>query len=212
MLDTFVKYVAKEWRLISETPFSFGIAVLVLGTLIFFGLRWRYAGVIDGKDSEISLQDRQLRDYKDRLDGASPKQAEELIQSLEARLAVLEPRKLTVDKRRILMERLALPPGKSYVIEVAHDGACADCDAYASGFAGVFSEIGGWTAVNSMVLGISGVSRKGLTLFVRDPKSPPDGASILIQALNAAKIDFETLPGKTHGAEMGLIITTRASF
>jgi hypothetical protein len=79
MFEQFIQqYVLGEVRLISEAPFVFGAAVLLLGAIIWAALRWRYSSIIDHRDRTIAL-------YKARLDGATPDQAKAKMDSLKNR-------------------------------------------------------------------------------------------------------------------------------
>jgi hypothetical protein len=71
--------------LISEAPFVFGAAVLLLGAIIWAALRWRYSSIIDHRDRTIAL-------YKARLDGATPDQAKAKMDSLEGQVVSLKNR------------------------------------------------------------------------------------------------------------------------
>ncbi|MGB6315633.1 MAG: hypothetical protein WBG13_24215 [Pseudolabrys sp.] len=85
MFEQFIQYVLGELRLISEAPFVFGAAVLLLGAIIWAALRWRYSSIIDHRDRTIAL-------YKARLDGASPDQAKAKMDSLEGQVVSLKNR------------------------------------------------------------------------------------------------------------------------
>ena len=86
MFEQFIQqYVLGEVRLISEAPFVFGAAVLLLGAIIWAALRWRYSSIIDHRDRTIAL-------YKARLDGATPDQAKGKMDSLEGQVVSLKNR------------------------------------------------------------------------------------------------------------------------
>ncbi|MFY9880707.1 MAG: hypothetical protein WAK39_15105 [Pseudolabrys sp.] len=85
MFEQFIQYVLGELRLISEAPFVFGAAVLLLGAIIWAALRWRYSSIIDHRDRTIAL-------YKARLDGATPDQAKAKMDSLEGQVVSLKNR------------------------------------------------------------------------------------------------------------------------
>lgn len=70
--------------MISGAPVSFAIAVVLLGTLIWLGLRWQYGSRLAHRDDEIAA-------YRRKLDGASPDEAAQKIASLEKRLDNLTP-------------------------------------------------------------------------------------------------------------------------
>lgn len=75
MLDAVIKYLLGELWVISQAPVTFAVAMTVIAVVMWKALSWRFAA----KDDLIAL-------YKARLDGASPDQARERIQSLEATL------------------------------------------------------------------------------------------------------------------------------
>jgi hypothetical protein len=63
------------WPMIrANLPTFFVILVLIIGA-VWWVLDWRYSGVLASKNGQIELQDRQLADYRQKLDGASPDQA-----------------------------------------------------------------------------------------------------------------------------------------
>jgi hypothetical protein len=71
------------WPMIrANLPTFFVILVLTAG-VIWAAFNWSYSAVLAGKNSQIELQDRQLADYKQKLDGATPDQAKAKIEALE---------------------------------------------------------------------------------------------------------------------------------
>jgi hypothetical protein len=76
------------WPMIrANIPTFFVIVVLIFGAV--WGLMdWRYGAIVASKSGQIELQDRQLADYKQKLDGATPDQAKAKIDALERRVRV----------------------------------------------------------------------------------------------------------------------------
>jgi hypothetical protein len=71
------------WPMIrANLPTFFVILVLIIGG-IWWLMDWRYGSIVASKAGQIELQDRQLADYKQKLDGASPDQAKAKIEALE---------------------------------------------------------------------------------------------------------------------------------
>ena len=71
------------WPMIkANLPTFFVILVLMVGA-VWIVVNWSYSGVLASKNGQIELQDRQLADYKQKLDGASPEQAKAKIEALE---------------------------------------------------------------------------------------------------------------------------------
>jgi hypothetical protein len=76
------------WPMIrANLPTFFVILVLIIGA-IWWIMNWRYGDLLASKNGQIELQDRQLADYKQKLDGASPDQAKSKIDALERRVRV----------------------------------------------------------------------------------------------------------------------------
>jgi hypothetical protein len=71
----------------ANLPTFFVILVLIIGA-IWWIMNWRYGDLLASKNGQIELQDRQLADYKQKLDGASPDQAKSKIDALERRVRV----------------------------------------------------------------------------------------------------------------------------
>ena len=66
----------------ANLPTFFVILVLMVGA-VWAAFNWSYGGVLASKNGQIELQDRQLADYKQKLDGATPEQARAKIEALE---------------------------------------------------------------------------------------------------------------------------------
>jgi hypothetical protein len=71
------------WPMIrANLPTFFVIVVLIIGA-VWWLMDWRYGAIVASKTGQIELQDRQLADYKQKLDGASPDQAKAKMEALE---------------------------------------------------------------------------------------------------------------------------------
>jgi hypothetical protein len=79
----------EQWAVVTAAPIPFAIAVVVAGGLIWLAVGWSYSGVLASKNAQIELQDRQLADYKQKLDGASPDQAKAKIEALEKTIRLM---------------------------------------------------------------------------------------------------------------------------
>lgn len=169
---------------------------------------------IAGKTAQIELQDRQIADYKEKLQGATPDQAkariEELEARLEARLTRLEPRTLTIEQRRTLVETARIPPGQPrYGLVISHEGGCPDCPVYAAAFERALQDAG-WHVINGMIMGPSQRPSTGVGLVVPDPAQLSSEAAALQRALRAAGIDVELITLPTFQTLPALWITARA--
>jgi hypothetical protein len=92
--------VEREWPQVKAAPASFASAVLglsvIVGLVIWLGLNFHYAGLLEGKEAVIQQQRERISalgdridEYKTRLQGASPSEAANKIADLEKEIAVL---------------------------------------------------------------------------------------------------------------------------
>jgi hypothetical protein len=72
-----LKYIIGEFSVIRGAPVSFGLSVIAVGLLTFYLMTWGYG-------RENSYLRTQLDDYKEKLKGATPQEARERIDALEA--------------------------------------------------------------------------------------------------------------------------------
>jgi hypothetical protein len=69
--------------MIWANPKTFALMTAVIITIVWLIVNYSYSTILSNKNSQIELQDRQLSDYKQKLDGASPDQAKAKIEALE---------------------------------------------------------------------------------------------------------------------------------
>lgn len=72
-MDKFIGYIAKEWSVISQAPFTFIILATLMLALAYFAANWRFSSIIEQvKASNETLKERlllkseQAESYKDR--------------------------------------------------------------------------------------------------------------------------------------------------
>jgi hypothetical protein len=200
-VEQIIKYVLANVRVIFDAPVAFFIVILVCIGAIWWIMEWRYGDRISTKDSEISLRNgeislltRQRDDYKDKLGGASPDQAKARVDNLEARLARLEPRRISTDQGYIIFENIKELFGPSHSVAIQSDMSCVDCNQYAADFQAVLSRVQ-WTIRMPGVMGPSARSPTGIAILTPDPNNPLPEAVALVRALTAAHILFELKAG-----------------
>jgi hypothetical protein len=187
-MDAIIKYVVGEMRVIAGAPTIFVIALLVLAAAVWWAMDWKYAGVISNKDSEIALAKSQRDDYKDKLSGATPDQAKARIDALEARLASVEPRRLTPSQRAALIARLSPPTGGPPGIAIVSESS-GDSPQFAADFASVFRSAGGWNITEASVMGLGNRPPSGIALNAPNTTAPE--VVVIANALRAANISFD---------------------
>lgn len=174
---------------------------------------WRDVGTLGQKDSTIQTLEEQIKGYSDRLNGATPEQAQKKIVDLETRLARVEPRRITDDQRRAISDVLSQNPGSQVLI--SSDMSCADCGAFTADFRDVLNTAR-WRVLASSVLGAANASPKGIAIETPNLSHPSPEAESLMRALGQAKIpyDLKARAPDSSGAlpTTGLLITARSSF
>jgi hypothetical protein len=151
-----------------------------------FGWQW---------NRENSLVRLEISDYKDKLSGASPTEAKARIDALEARIGDLEPRRLTNDQQRTIVEHAG--GAGPHLITVVSEVSCTD-SAYGAAFARAFHSAG-WQVATASVTGPNRRAAQGLAIIVPDPSNISNDALLARNALAAAKIEFELMQGFAGG-------------
>jgi hypothetical protein len=214
-LGDFLKYVAGEAAVIAQAPLIFAAAVIVVSGLAYAAARWAFGTVISQKDATIaSLEARiKLRDDQlaNKLQSTPPDEAKSIIQSLEARLNKLAPRRLERDHVEAIANRIGLPSGTTYKIEILHDGSCSDCSRFAADFVSLFGSVPGWEAVKGMVLGPGSLPPTGIGVCIAQAAKPSAAARTVMEAFRSANIKYDVLQMPPHDADVGLLVTAQAT-
>ncbi len=178
------------------------ITLLVLMAVSIGGLmEWSYGGVVRNKDSIISNKDSEIAflksqrdDYKDKLSGASPAEAKARIDHLEARLAAIEPRRLTKEQRATLIAGLLIPIGDNPTITIATEPTA---DALQ-------------LVVESSVFGVGARPRSGIQIAVPDADNLPPAAVAVQRAFASANIPYDLVRERPQpGVSVSLLISPR---
>jgi hypothetical protein len=194
MLESIKTYIIGEYQVIARAPGTLAMATLALSVLIWTAISWEKNAVIEQLTGQIQLQDRQLADYKDKLNGASPSDAKARIDALEARVSRIESRRLSNEQKKIIIENAMLVARAFSALSIVSDIRCLDCNEYAEEFSDIFREVH-WTIKTSMVDRPTTKSPKGIAVLSPDPNNPLPAAAALIRALKAANIPFDLMPG-----------------
>ncbi|WOJ90720.1 hypothetical protein RZS28_05370 [Methylocapsa polymorpha] len=215
MIDQFLKYIVGEGAVIVKAPVAFIAAMLVACGLIYTAVNLIYSTVLSNRDARISvLEERiKLRDDQlaDKLHSTPPDEAKSIIQGLEARLKKLSPRRLEESGRAIMAEKLKLPPGKDFRIDIQHDGACADCNIFAADFSTLFSSLQGWSVRNTTVIGLGQIPPSGIGVIVSNPGALSEAEKIVIDAMSSAGIRLNLLRGPQREVNVVLLFTAKTN-
>lgn len=213
-MSDFVEAIRKERAVISGASWSFVTAIVVVAGALWIFMELIHSAEISGKDATIETQKAQIDSYKDKLSGATPDEAKAKIANLEARLAKMEPRRLSSEQRNSILSSLTESGGVTAGSGIlSHDMTRADCAQYAADFEEVLLKAH-WQSMPSGVVGAAMASPKGIAILTPDPSNPLPEAKALAEALVAANIPFDM--GKSVKGPPGLpaveiLITPRST-
>ena len=78
--------MVQEWSLIGAAPVSFAIALVVVIIVVWAIVHWFYRRMLLSKDIQIEVLQSRLADYRNVLEGASPREAAYKITQLKGEL------------------------------------------------------------------------------------------------------------------------------
>jgi hypothetical protein len=204
------------WPMIKANLPTFAVILVLMVGAVWIVVNWSYSTILASKTGQIELQDRQLADYREKLQGATPDQAKARIDNLEARLRRMEqagPRSLTAEQRQAITQNARVPVGTRYALTITSEGGCPDCPVYAAAFERALRDAG-WGVQNGMVMGPAQRPVRGIGLMVPDPANLSVEAATLQRALRASQIDVELMqhpgPPMPGMPPIDLLITARA--
>jgi hypothetical protein len=216
MLELFQTHIIGQWRMIMNAPVPYVMTTIVVALAIWAAHVWAYGRRLEKKDDTIALLDREITDYKRKLDGASPDQAKEKIESLERKVEqfsrFLEPRRLTRQQKTGLANMIRTAGPIQGRVRVVHDMSCTDCDKYAADLAEAIKSAPGWMVeISHMAMSFKKAS-SGLAVLVRDRSQFAQEAIVLIRALERVEIPFEVFhqPKLAEGFQVELLVVARA--
>lgn len=82
--------VAHERSLFGAAPMSFVIALVVVIIVVWAILHWFYRRMLSSRDIQIEVLQNQLADYRNVLEGASPREAAYKIAQLKGKLEAIK--------------------------------------------------------------------------------------------------------------------------
>jgi hypothetical protein len=82
--------VTQEWSLIGAAPISFAMALVVVILVVWAILHWFYRRMLWSKDIQIEVLQSRLADYRNVLEGASPREAAYKITQLKGKLEAIK--------------------------------------------------------------------------------------------------------------------------
>jgi hypothetical protein len=103
VFNWFRRHVHGEIAVVTGAPMLFGMAVLVVGAMLFFMIRAHFSQQIRALEATIGHKQSLLDEYKDKLQGATPLEVQQKIAGLEEQIAALD-RRVNRPHRRLAMQ------------------------------------------------------------------------------------------------------------
>lgn len=188
--------VSEQVAMVMNAPIPFLLVIAAVAIGIWQLVKREFATRLANAESTIALQDRQLEDYKSKLDGATPDEARARIDALERRieeqLSALAPRRLTDEQRQAMVGVLDSAPG--HHARVVYDAAIADTRSFAQSLMTAFDSAR-WVTSMSMIFGPGKPPKCGLALIVPDPTALTPPQQTIFEAFRAAGLEIELQRG-----------------
>jgi hypothetical protein len=80
-MDTLLEHLLKEWKVILQAPFAFGLCVVVAAIIIFFALEWLHRERVATKEERIKLLSERLDESRLSLQTATQAAAKSLAET-----------------------------------------------------------------------------------------------------------------------------------
>jgi hypothetical protein len=185
--NTLVAQGAVAWKTLGV----FLGAVIAASIAIYLILRWQYGSRLENKDGEIKLLERQLADYKEKLSGATPLEAQERMAELERAVTALQPRQraLTDDQKIAIANCIRGVSIEPLEISLIYVQSSIESANYAHDFAEAFYR-GGWDVGPDFMMGAQRIRQSGLVLSVPPEAETREATAALERGLVAAGIEF----------------------
>ncbi|NVM43194.1 hypothetical protein HWX16_23200 [Ochrobactrum intermedium] len=192
---SWLESLQKNWDTISQFPWLFASTVVISFSAGFAVAKYLSSEKMQSMNEAKKLAEDRVADYKEKLQGASPDQAQEKINSLEARVLALEPIKLTDEQLSLISD--TLKKTMSYVV-FELDASCPEMKILNQQLATVFSDAG-WNVTGASVLGVSDRPKSGIGIGYKFNNSHISGYKEVLEAFKRAGIRCDILPSASSG-------------
>lgn len=190
------EYLLGEASVIAEAPVTFAVIVIVLSVITYFVVRHQFKDRFASEESKtealearLKLRDDQLADMGQKMESATPGQADELISELKEQIAALQPYGIASEKVLKMVEVLKKAPSD---ICITQDVSAPDALNLFNQISRVFKEAG-WTVDRRQgVLGLTDPPDCGVTL-IRNSADYDADLPLIRKALDLAGLDFKEL-------------------
>jgi len=199
-------YLMKEGGAIANAPVLFGVAAVSIGFLTYMAARWRYKGIIESRNAEISSQGERLKlqaeknaDLKAKVGTDIPAEIKARIEDLETQVIKLGPRMLREAVVGRLSESLKESPG---VVVISQEVVASDARALCLQLSSAFTNAGWHVCTTTFLTLMSPSPSSGMAVIVENPLSLTPNQAVIANSLKRVGIAFDLQKGP--GAVMGL--------
>lgn len=187
------KTIWAQFVTVWNAPVPFLAALIASWFVMRWFIRGHYETRLANADSTVSLQERQIHEYKEKLSGATPDEAKARFDALENRLEQLSAmglggRRISQAQRDAMVGILEIFRGAT--IEIIMDGSAGDMILLHKDFTEAFSRAG-WLVCGATVTGVPSHPPTGLALGVRNAQQLTPEQSCIERALKAAGIPYD---------------------
>lgn len=195
-------FFQSNWEVIVASPIAF-LGTFAVGIVVGF-LITNYLNKIkvESLNERIKLKDDKLKEFEEKLNGATPDAAQSRILDLEKRLLAVEPNKLSDKQTDLLTKILSKSPAK---VSIVKDGTGSKHLAIVKQIEKVFRNAG-WQSTSGMALGISSPPKTGISISTANDEQI---SNFVFEAFAAANIEFDKSAARTNRTadEIEILIT-----
>ena len=203
-MSSIISELQREWGVISDAPWVSICFVSLIASILWAVFQFIYHNrfiskelVLSHKDAEIHLLERQLSDYREKLNGASPEEARRRVEELEARLRKIShhlvPRELSTLQKEMIKRTFEEISDSPFSIFVTHEESCIDCARYAYSLALVIQSVPGWKVETGATTFASDPSSKGMAIWTKRKSAVNVNVSAILRCFREVKIEFDVV-------------------
>ena len=201
-IEDFFSTFSKEWPIVRAAPRSVILLVCAASTLVFMVTRYLDSSELSSAKALVELKDAMIADYKDKLSGATPIEAKNRIDALEAKLKLLDARRLTPAQILAITNKLKNQKGN---LDIAQDMGAPQLRGLVADFS-VAANNAGWTTSQSELMGLKDFPPSGVSLIVNDASALNPTEAMMKAALEAAAVPFDV----ANGSGLKLVLTVKS--
>lgn len=181
--------IGKQFVTVWNAPVPFLAVVLLSIWAVWKVVHREFTNRLADAASRLDLSQSRVQEYERKLAGATPEEAQNRMEKLEAELAALKPRTLSEESKEKMATALR---GTVGVLVLELDSATSDSRKFGAAIGAVFESVG-WQVQYPMVLGMHSSPPTGLRLLVRDKSVMTQEEAGVQRALLLSGLSFDVV-------------------